>query len=310
MRILVAGAGGLVGSAVAKAYSKKNYDVITTNRSELDFFNLEATTSYFLDLKPDIVIDAAARVGGIYANDAYPVDFLLQNLKIQQNLMGAAHVAGVEKFVFLGSSCVYPRKCAQPIKEEYLMTGHLEATNSAYAIAKIAGIELLNSYRKQYGRNWISLMPTNVYGWNDNFNLENSHVLPALIRRFVEATEQGASAVTLWGTGAPFREFLFADDLAEAVIIATDKYDSPLHLNIGTGEELSIRDLAESVATLAGFTGNINWDTTKPDGTPRKVLDVSRIKALGWKPATTLHEGIASTIAWYKQARMRGEVRE
>jgi GDP-L-fucose synthase len=210
----------------------------------------------------------------------------------------------------LGSSCIYPRDCAQPIKEEYLMTGPLEETNSAYAIAKIAGIEMVNSYRKEYGTKWISLMPTNLYGPRDNFDLMASHVLPAFIRRFIEAAESGASTVTLWGSGSPLREFLHVDDLAQAVVLASEKYDSSLHLNVGSGEDLTIKDLAEKVTAAAGFAGKIEWNSSKPDGTPRKVLDVSRIKALGWKPTITLDEGIASTIAWYKEANARGEVRK
>ena len=224
--------------------------------------------------------------------------------------MNAAYRAGVTRFIFLGSSCIYPRDCPQPIKEEYLMTGPLEATNSAYAIAKIAGIELVNSYRKEYGTKWISLMPTNLYGPGDNFDLAVSHVLPAFIRRFVQATEDGADKVTLWGSGSPLREFLHVDDLAQAVIMASEKYDSNLHLNIGSGEDLTIKELAYKVAAAAGFTGKIEWDSSEPDGTPRKILDVSRIKALGWKPKITLDEGIASTIAWYKEANARGEVRK
>jgi len=224
--------------------------------------------------------------------------------------MNAAHKSGVPNFVFLGSSCIYPRDCVQPIKEEYLMTGPLEETNSAYAIAKIAGIELINSYRKEYGTRWISLMPTNLYGPRDNFDLTSSHVLPAFIRRFIEAAESGAEKVTLWGSGAPLREFLHVDDLAQAVLVASEKYDSSLHLNVGSGEDLSVKALAGKVASAAGFTGVIEWDSTKPDGTPRKVLDISRIKALGWTPTITLDEGIASTIAWYKEANARGEVRK
>ena len=222
----------------------------------------------------------------------------------------AAHQSRVERLVFLGSSCIYPRECEQPIKEEYLLTGALEPTNSAYAIAKIAGIELINSYRKEYGVKWISLMPTNLYGPQDNFDLAASHVLPAFIRRFIEATESGADRVTLWGSGSPLREFLHVDDLANAVVLASEKYDSGLHLNVGVGEDISIRELALKVAVAAGFTGEIEWDPTKPDGTPRKVLDVSRIKALGWRPTITLEEGIASTIAWYKEANTLGEVRK
>jgi GDP-L-fucose synthase len=270
----------------------------------------KATEDFIFLTKPSLIVDAAAKVGGIGANNSYPVEFLSDNLTIQSNLMRAAHKAGVPNFVFLGSSCIYPRDCAQPIKEEYLMTGPLEVTNSAYAVAKIAGIEMVNSYRKEYGTRWISLMPTNLYGPRDNFDLAASHVLPAFIRRFVEAAESGASKVTLWGSGAPLREFLHVDDLAQAVVLASEKYDSSLHLNVGTGEDLSIKELAQKVAHGAGFIGNIEWDSTKPDGTPRKVLDVSRIKALGWKPTITLEEGIASTIAWYKEAIARGEVRK
>jgi GDP-L-fucose synthase len=269
-----------------------------------------ATQQFLINTKPDLVVDAAAKVGGIGANSTFPVEFLADNITIQGNLMNAAHVAGVEKFVFLGSSCIYPRDCAQPIKEGYLMTGPLEATNSAYAIAKIAGIELVNSYRKEYGTKWISLMPTNLYGPRDNFDLAASHVLPAFIRRFVDAAESGAEKVVLWGSGSPLREFLHVDDLAQAVLVASEKYDSSLHLNIGTGEDLSIKALAGLVAKAAGFSGEIEWDSSKPDGTPRKVLDVSRIKALGWKPTITLEAGITSTIAWYKAASARGEVRK
>jgi GDP-L-fucose synthase len=220
--------------------------------------------------------------------------------------MDAAHEAKVGRFIFLGSSCIYPRDCAQPIKEEYLMTGPLETTNSAYAIAKIAGIELINSYRKEYGHKWISLMPTNLYGPNDNFELQGSHVLPAFIRRFVEATEKNAPTETLWGTGAPKREFLHVDDLANAVLIASEKYDSSMHLNIGSGQDLSIKELAELVADIAGYKGEIKWDSSKPDGTPRKVLDVTKAKSLGWSPAISLRDGIASAMNWYKEATAKG----
>jgi GDP-L-fucose synthase len=310
MTVIVAGATGLVGSALAKAFESSGRQVIGINRSVVDLMDARATEAFIGRSKPSLVVDAAAMVGGIGANNAYPVEFLNDNLTIQGNLMHAAHKAGVPNFVFLGSSCIYPRDCAQPIKEEYLMTGPLETTNSAYAVAKIAGIEMVNSYRKEYGTKWISLMPTNLYGPKDNYDLANSHVLPAFIRRFVEAAESGASTVTLWGTGAPLREFLHVDDLASAVVLASEKYDSSMHLNIGSGEDLPIRELAEKVAHAAGFAGEIEWDATKPDGTPRKVLDVSRIKALGWKPTITLDEGIASTIAWYKEANARGEVRK
>jgi len=310
MTVIVAGATGLAGSAIVKAFESTGQSVIGINRSVVDLTDEKATADFIAKAKPSLIVDAAAKVGGIGANNSYPVEFLTDNLIIQGNLMSAAHKAGVSNFVFLGSSCIYPRDCAQPIKEEYLMTGPLEETNSAYAIAKIAGIELINSYRKEYGTRWISLMPTNLYGPRDNFDLTASHVLPAFIRRFVEAAESGVSTVTLWGSGSPLREFLHVDDLAQAVVVASEKYDSSLHLNVGSGEDLTIKHLAEKVAAAAGFAGKIEWDSSKPDGTPRKVLDVSRIKALGWKPTITLDGGIASTIAWYKEANARGEVRK
>jgi GDP-L-fucose synthase len=310
MSVLVAGSTGLAGSAIAAAYEAQGQEVVRVNRSVVDLMNLDSTRRFLKATKPELVIDAAAKVGGIGANNSYPVEFLADNIRIQSNLMHAAHEADVEKFVFLGSSCIYPRDCAQPIKEEYLMTGPLEATNSAYAIAKIVGIELVNSYRKEHRRKWISLMPTNLYGPRDNFDLQASHVLPAFIRRFVEATKTNAPSVTLWGSGTPLREFLHVDDLAKAVVMASQNYDSSMHLNIGTGEDLAIKDLALMVASLSGFRGEIIWDTSKPDGTPRKTLDVSRIKALGWKPTITLSDGIESTIAWYKSASASGEARK
>lgn len=309
MSVLITGANGLVGSAIAKAFELDGREVFRIGRGEVDLMDPIATKTVLNFIKPRLVVNAAARVGGIGANNSYPVEFLVDNIQMQSNLMQAAHSAGVEKFVYLGSSCIYPRDCAQPIKEEYLMTGPLESTNSAYAIAKISGIELLNSYRKQYGSKWISLMPTNLYGPNDNFNLQKSHVLPAFIRRFIEAAEIGSSSVTLWGSGSPIREFLHVDDLAQAVLLTSDHYDSSLHLNIGSGEELSIRNLAHLIGSITGFQGKILWDPSKPDGTPRKVLDVSRIKSLGWKPSINLTEGITSTVAWYKTARATGEVR-
>jgi len=306
MTIVVAGATGLAGSAIVRAFENAGKEVVGINRSVVDLFDLQATKKFLKDVAPSMVIDAAARVGGIGANNAFPVEFLTDNIRIQSNLMDAAHEAKVGRFIFLGSSCIYPRDCAQPIKEEYLMTGPLETTNSAYAIAKIAGIELINSYRKEYGHQWISLMPTNLYGPNDNFELQGSHVLPAFIRRFVEATEKNAPTETLWGTGAPKREFLHVDDLANAVLIASEKYDSSIHLNIGSGEDLSIRELAELVADIAGYKGKIMWDSSKPDGTPRKVLDVTKAKSLGWSPAISLRDGIASAMNWYKEATAKG----
>ena len=309
MSVLVAGYTGLVGSAIAAAFEAQGQEIIRVNRSVVDLMDLAATKKLLKSTQPTLVVDAAAKVGGIGANNSFPVEFLADNILIQSNLMQAAHEADVEKFVFLGSSCIYPRNCAQPITEEYLMTGPLEATNSAYAIAKIAGIELVNSYRKEHERKWISLIPTNLYGPGDNFNLSESHVLPALIRRFVEAEASDAQEVTLWGTGSPLREFLHVDDLASAVVMASENYNESLHLNVGTGNDLPIKALAELIAHEAGFTGDIKWDTSKPNGTPRKVLDVSRITSMGWKPTITLEEGVASTITWFKEAVRKGEAR-
>jgi GDP-L-fucose synthase len=309
MKVVVAGGTGLVGSALVRAYKSSDVEVISVNRSIVDLMDQTATRDFLKKVKPNLVIDAAAKVGGIGANSTNPVEFLRDNLHIQNNLMGAAFAAEIEKFVFLGSSCIYPRDCVQPIKEEYLMTGALEETNSAYAIAKIAGIEMVNSYRKEYGSRWISLMPTNLYGPGDNFNLQESHVLPALVRKFVEAEATGQSSVTLWGTGSPLREFLHVDDLASAVILASEKYNESQHLNVGTGHDLSIKELALLIAKTAGFKGEILWDSSKPDGTPRKVLDVTRISALGWKSTITLPEGIEKTIDWYRDAVQKGEAR-
>jgi GDP-L-fucose synthase len=309
MTIVVAGGTGLAGSAIVRAYQAAGEEVIPVSRKVVDLLDRDATFKFIKDVKPSLIVDAAAKVGGIGANNSFPVEFLSDNVRIQSNLMEAAHAADVENFIFLGSSCIYPRDCAQPIKEEYLLTGPLEETNSAYAVAKIAGIELIKSFRKEYDRRWISLMPTNLYGINDNFELQGSHVLPAFIRRFVEAAEKNAPVETLWGTGSPKREFLHVDDLAAAVVHLGKNYNSSEHLNIGTGEDLTIKELAELVAELSGFKGELAWDSSKPDGTPRKVLDVSKAKALGWSPKISLRDGIASTIAWYKDATAKGEVR-
>jgi len=303
MSVLVAGGTGLVGSAIVRELESRGKSVISVNSKVVDLLDRKATFEFVTDHKPTTIIDAAARVGGIGANNTYPVDFLSLNIQIQTNLMDAAHAAKIPNFLFLGSSCIYPRDCAQPIKEEYLLTGPLELTNSAYAVAKIAGIELIKSYRKQYGYKWISAMPTNLYGPNDNFDLENSHVFPALIRKFSEAQANGTS-VKLWGTGSPMREFLHVDDLAKACAVLLAKYDSPEHINIGTGIDVTIKELAAAVAAAVGFTGDIEWDTSKPDGTPRKVLDVTKMKALGWKPEISLQAGVASTVEWYKQNKM------
>ena len=253
MTIVVAGGTGLAGSAIVRAYQATGAEVIAVNRKVVNLLDRDATTAFFKKIKPSLVVDAAAKVGGIGANNAFPVEFLSDNVRIQSNLMEASHAADVEKFIFLGSSCIYPRDSAQPIKEEYLLTGPLEETNSAYAIAKIAGIELIKSFRKEYGRSWISLMPTNLYGPNDNFELQGSHVLPAFIRRFVEAAQSEVAVERLWGTGAPRREFLHVDDLATAVLHLGSTCNAPQHLNIGTGEDLTIKELAELVAELAGF---------------------------------------------------------
>ena len=301
MTILVAGGSGLVGSAIVRELKRLNQDVIGISSKDVDLLDRDKTFEFIKNLKPTSIIDSAAKVGGIGGNNSYPVEFLSQNIQIQSNLMDAAHAAKVSKFVFLGSSCIYPRDCAQPIKEEYLLTGALEQTNSAYAVAKIAGIELIKSYRKEYGYKWISVMPTNMYGPNDNFDLENGHVLPVLIRKFIEAKQSGSGNVTLWGSGSPLREFLHVDDLAKAVVLCMEKYDDSKQINIGSGQEVSIKDLAEKISKAVGFSGEIMWDSTKPDGTMRKVLDSSKIANLGWKPLISLDQGIASTVEWYLQ---------
>jgi GDP-L-fucose synthase len=301
MKVYVAGHGGLVGSSLTRAIdSSPKHDWVGKRRSELDLLDREAVFKYVLQEAPDALIVAAGKVGGIQANNTYPVQFLTENLQIESNLMDAAHTAGIEKLFFLGSSCVYPKLAQQPIKEEYLLTGELEQTNEAYALAKISGLKLVQAYRKQYGHKWISAMPTNMYGPGDNFDLENSHVLPALIRKFHDAKVQGKASVTLWGSGSPLREFLHSDDLASACLFLLENYDDDIAINVGTGRDISIRDLAELIKRIVGFEGSIDWDSSKPDGTPRKVLDVSRISALGWRPTISLEEGIRSTYDWYK----------
>ena len=301
MTILVAGGSGLVGSAIVRELKRLNQEVIGISSKDVDLLDRDKTFEFIKNLKPTTIIDSAAKVGGIGGNNSYPVEFLSQNLQIQSNLMDAAHAAKVSKFVFLGSSCIYPRDCAQPIKEEYLLTGELEQTNSAYAVAKIAGIELVKSYRKEYGYKWISVMPTNMYGPNDNFDLENGHVLPVLIRKFIEAKRSGNGQVILWGSGAPLREFMHVDDFAKAVVFCMDKYDDSKQINVGSGQEVSIKDLAGKISKAVGFSGEISWDANKPDGTMRKVLDSSKIANLGWKPLISLDQGIASTVEWYLQ---------
>ena len=302
MSILVLGASGLVGSATLKELQEQNKPAIGASRADVDLLNRQDTFEFIRKVKPDMVVDAAAKVGGIGANDKFPVNFLSENLQIQTNLIDACHEFKVEKFIFLGSSCIYPRKCPQPIQEDALLTGILEPTNSAYAIAKIAGLELIKSYRKQYKYKWITVMPTNLYGPRDNFDLENSHVLPALIRKFVEAKRNNVESVKLWGTGSAVREFLFVEDLARAIIFCSDNYDSDDHINIGTGVGISIKELAEKIAKLTNFQGRILWDSSKPDGMPRKVLNIDKITKLGWRPNVALDDGILKTIAWYEES--------
>jgi len=304
MTILVAGGSGLVGSAIVRAYEKTNEDVIGISSKDLNLLDRDKTFKFIKEIKPSVIIDAAAKVGGIGGNNNYPVEFLSENIRIQSNLMDAAHSSGVEKLLFLGSSCIYPRNCAQPIKEEYILTGELEETNSAYAIAKIAGIELIKSYRKEYGYSWITVMPTNLYGTKDNFDLETSHVIPALIRKILDAKLNNRHEVALWGTGSPIREFLHVDDLARAVLVCLEKYNDPQHINIGSGIEISIKNLALKISNQIGYDGEIIWDTNRPDGTPRKVLDATKIFKLGWKPNISLDQGIRSTIDWYLENRV------
>jgi GDP-L-fucose synthase len=300
MRIYIAGHTGLVGSALVRAVERDPTATwIGQTRSELDLFNRPAVFEYVKTEQPDAVIIAAARVGGIVANETYPVEFLTENLQIEMSLLDACHAAKVPRVLFLGSSCIYPRLALQPIKEQYLMTGPLEPTNEPYAISKIAGISLVQSYRRQYGHRWISLMPTNLYGPGDNFDLQTSHVLPALIRRFHEAREHQLPQVVLWGTGKPMREFLHVDDLASACLYLLNNYDAPEPINVGTGEDIAINQLATIVAEIVGYKGAIRWDDSKPDGTPRKLLDVSRIHALGWRHKINLEDGIAMTYKWF-----------
>jgi GDP-L-fucose synthase len=300
MKIYVAGHRGLVGSAIVRAIeSEGKHTWIGQSRSELDLLERKAVFKYLANEKPDAVVIAAAKVGGIHANDTYPVEFLTENLQIETNLMDAAHAAGIPRLLFLGSSCVYPKYAQQPIKEEYLLTGELEKTNEAYALAKISGLKLVQAYRKQYGHKWISAMPTNMYGPGDNFDLDNSHVLPALIRKLHDAKTQGAGSVTLWGTGSPKREFLHSDDLGRACLFLLENFDGEVAINVGVGDDLPIRELAEIIQEIVGFTGVIEWDTSKPDGTPRKLLDVSRMKAIGFEPEKSLKEGISETYLWF-----------
>jgi GDP-L-fucose synthase len=303
-RVYVAGHRGLAGSAIWRAFAAAGFtDLVGPPSSEVDLRDRAAAFDYLLTTRPDVVVLAAARVGGIVANNTYPAEFLSENLRIQLNVMDAAHAASVQRLLFLGSSCIYPKFAEQPIRESSLLTGALEPTNDAYAVAKIAGIMQVQAHRRQYGERWISAMPTNLYGPGDNFDLETSHVLPALIRRFHEAAEGGVESVVLWGTGRPRREFLHVDDLGRAIVRLLDVYDEPETINVGVGEDVTIRELADTVAEVVGFTGEIVHDPSRPDGTPRKLLDVSRLRALGWAPQIPLREGIERTYSWFLEHR-------
>ncbi|MFE5702466.1 GDP-L-fucose synthase family protein [Rhodococcus koreensis] len=298
----VAGHRGLVGSAIWRTLEAAGFErLIGRSSGELDLRDRAAVFAFFAEAKPRYVVLAAAKVGGILANSTYPVDFLSDNLRIQVNVLDAALEHGVERLLFLGSSCIYPKLAPQPIKEEYLLTGHLEPTNDAYAIAKIAGILQIQAVRRQHGLPWISAMPTNLYGPGDNFSPQGSHVLPALIRRFDEARRSGAESVTNWGTGSPRREFLHVDDMASACFHLLENYDGPDQVNVGTGEDFTIREIAEVVADEVGYDGRIEWDSTKPDGTPRKLLDVTTLRQSGWEPTIGLRDGITSTVQWYRE---------
>ena len=299
-KIYIAGHKGMVGSAVWRALDNNGYtNLIGLSRSELNLRNQQAVLEFYKEEKPEIVIDAAAKVGGILANNDYPYDFLMQNMQIQNNLIDGAFNSGVEKFIFLGSSCIYPKFASQPLKEEYLLTDSLEPTNEWYAIAKISGVKACQAIRNQYGKDYVSLMPTNLYGYFDNFDLKSSHVLPAMLRKFHEAKENGNSAVELWGSGSPMREFLFVDDMAEAVVFALENELPEFLYNIGSGKDVAIKELAETIQAVVGYKGNILWDKSKPDGTPRKLMDVSKMRDLGWSYSTELTEGIEKTYQWF-----------
>lgn len=301
-KIYIAGHNGLVGSALLRELKKEGYNnILTKTHAELDLTSQASVTQFFLEEKPEYVFLAAAKVGGIVANSKYPASFIAENLMIETNVIDSAYRNNTKKLLFLGSSCIYPRMAPQPIKEEYLLTGELEPTNKAYAVAKIAGIVMCQSYAKEYGMNAISVMPTNLYGENDNFDLESSHVLPAMIRKFDDAKNNNLGEVILWGSGSPKREFLHVDDLASACIFLMNNYSSPEIINIGTGEDLSILELANIIKECVGYEGNIVWDSSKPDGTPRKLLDISKLKSLGWSPKINLNDGIKRTYEWYKE---------
>lgn len=301
-KIFVAGHRGLVGSAIVRTLKAQGFkNLILKTRGELDLTDQHAVEKFFAQEKPEYVFLAAAKVGGIMANKTYPADFIHSNLIIQTNIIHNAYTHKVKKLLFLGSSCIYPKLCPQPIKEEYLMTGELEPSNKAYALAKIAGIFMCQSYNEQHGTNFVSIMPTNLYGQNDNFDLENSHVMPAMIRKFHEAKINNAPTVIMWGTGSAKREFLHVDDLAEATLFLMENYNDSEIINVGTGEDVSIKELAEKLKNVVGYEGEILWDTSKPDGTPRKLLDVTKLRSLEWKHSVPLDVGIATTYEWFKK---------
>lgn len=293
----------MVGSACLRLLKKRGFtNLLTKTRAELDLTDTKAVHAFFQETKPEIVILAAARVGGILENSRFPVEFLTDNLSIQNNIMKSSHASGVKKLLFLGSSCIYPKLAPQPISESALLTGPLEPTNEAYALAKICGIKLCQAYRRQYGLNFISAMPTNLYGPEDNFDLQSSHVIPALLHRFHEAKEKGSESISLWGTGSPRREFLYVDDLAEACFFLLEKYDGEETVNVGCGEDITIEEISQKIAQLVGFKGKLEWDTTKPDGAPRKWLNIDKITALGWKPRTGLDEGLKLAYHWWLES--------
>jgi GDP-L-fucose synthase len=299
-KIYVAGHNGLVGSAIVRNLKLKGYkNIIGRTHQELDLTDQVSVKKFFNEERPEYVFLAAAKVGGIQANNTYPADFIYQNLMIQNNVIYSAHEYKVKKLMFLGSSCIYPKLCPQPIKEKYLLSGYLEPTNEAYALAKIAGLKMCQFFKRQYGDNFISVMPTNIYGPNDNFDLDTSHVMPALIRKFHEAKVNNLPYVEVWGTGKPLREFLYVDDMADACVYLMENYDGEEHINIGTGEEISIKHLAEMIKSITGYDGEIRFNTEKPDGTPRKLLDVSRLHAIGWKHKVGLEDGIKKVYEWY-----------
>ena len=301
-KIYIAGHKGMVGSAVWRALEKRGYtNLVGVSSKKLNLRNQQAVLDFYKEEKPSVVIDAAAKVGGILANKDYPYDFLMQNMQIQNNLIDGALNSGIEKFIFLGSSCIYPKFAPQPLKEEYLLTDPLEPTNEWYAIAKISGVKACQAIRNQYGKDFVSLMPTNLYGYFDNFDLQSSHVLPAMLRKFHEAKINGNTPVKLWGSGTPMREFLFVDDMAEAVVFALENKLPEYLYNIGSGKDITIKQLAETIQNVVGHKGDIIWDNSKPDGTPRKLLDVSKMKALGWHYSTNLKEGVEKTYQWFQE---------